>query len=206
MRKTLFAAAVIAALAASGCTTDDDSAVGGPSTSGPATGQPLADGSDVLGDTSFLAPFGLEASGTEEIVDALDRTNADREAGLAASVRYDTVIFATPDGEAQLALPDDLFYLSLAPYVASTHECYYHNLASCQGELVGEDIEVTITAADGEVLVDETATTYENGFVGFWLPRDIEGTISVAWDGLTTTAPIATGPDDPTCVTTLQLS
>ena len=32
-----------------------------------------------------------------------------------------------------------------------------------------------------------------------------EGTITVTWDGLSTTAPIATGPDDPTCVTTLQL-
>ena len=34
----------------------------------------------------------------------------------------------------------------------------------------------------------------------------IEGTITVTWDGLTATAPIATGPHDPTCVTTLQLS
>ena len=65
---------------------------------------------------------------------------------------------------------------------------------------------MTISAADGGVLVDETATTYENGFVGFWLRRGIEGTITVTWDGLTATAPIATGPHDPTCVTTLQLS
>ena len=64
---------------------------------------------------------------------------------------------------------------------------------------------MTITAADGEVLVDETLTTYDNGFGGFWLPRDIEGTINVEFDGKSVTAPIATGPEDPTCVTTLQL-
>ena len=131
---------------------------------------------------------------------------AERPTDLMASVRADQLVLADVEQEVMVPLAEDRFYLSVAPYVDQTHECYYHNLASCQGELVGEDIEVTITAADGEVLVDETATTYENGFVGFWLPRDIEGTISVAWDGLTTTAPIATGPDDPTCVTTLQLS
>ena len=81
------------------------------------------------------------------------------------------------------ALPEDQFYVSIAPYVDQTHECYYHNLASCQGELVGEDLDVTITSDDGEVLVDETVTTYDNGFVGFWLPRDIEGTIEVEFDG-----------------------
>ncbi len=88
----------------------------------------------------------------------------------------------------------------------NTHECFYHNLASCQGELVGEDLTVRITSADGEVLADGTVTTYDNGFVGFWLPRDIEGTIEVEWEGLSATAPIATGPDDPTCITTIQLS
>jgi hypothetical protein len=192
MRKILLAAAATAMVTVSGC-------------AGTASEETVPEGTVPEGTAEFLAPYGLEDSTAEEIVSALDRTNEDREAGLAGSVRYDTVLFATPSGETELPLPDDLFYLSLAPYVENTHECYYHNLASCQGELVGEDLEVTITAADGEVLVDETVTTYDNGFVGFWLPRDIEGSITVTWDGLSTTAPIATGPDDPTCVTTLQL-
>ncbi|MDX5399624.1 MAG: CueP family metal-binding protein [Actinomycetes bacterium] len=189
MRKMLFAAAAVAMVTVSGC----------------AGTAPEETTPEETAQAEFLAPYGLEDSSAEEIVTALDRTNEDREAGLAGSVRYDTVVFATPGGETELPLPDDLFYLSLAPYVENTHDCYYHNLASCQGELVGEDLEVTIIAADGEVHVDGTVTTYDNGFVGFWLPRDIEGTISVTWDGLSATAPIATGPDDPTCVTTLQL-
>ena len=36
--------------------------------------------------------------------------------------------------------------------------------------------------------------------------RDLEGTIEVEFDGKSVTAPIATGPEDPTCVTTLQLT
>ena len=157
-------------------------------------------------DTSFLEPYGLADSEPRDIVTALDRTNDDRANGLAGSVRYDHVLFTTDDGEQRIPLAEDEFYLSLAPYVDQTHECYYHNLSSCQGELVGEDLDVTITSDDGEVLVDETVTTYDNGFVGFWLPRDIEGTIEVEFDGRSVTAPIATGPEDPTCVTTLQLT
>lgn len=156
-------------------------------------------------DTPFLEQFGLDTSDPRAIVTSLDQTNDDRDSGVMGSVRYDSIVFSTPDGETILPIEDE-FYLALAPYVDQTHECYYHNLATCQGELVGEDIDVTITTDDGEVLVDETATTYDNGFVGFWLPRDITGTIEVTHDGRSVTAPIATGPDDPTCVTTLQLT
>ena len=186
-------AALLAVLAVAGCSASD------------APTRSAAEGTTASDPMAFLEPFGLEGSDATEIISTLDQTNDDRALALAGSVRYDTVVFATADGETELPVPDDLFYLSVAPYVESTHECYYHNLARCQGELVEEDMDVTITSADGEVLVDETATTYENGFVGFWLPKDIEGTITVTWDGLTTTAPIATGAEDPTCVTTLQL-
>ncbi|GMA34464.1 CueP family metal-binding protein [Demequina litorisediminis] len=72
-------------------------------------------------------------------------------------------------------MPDDAFYVSLAPYVDTTHECYFHSLTTCTGEMQGEDIDVTVTDVEtGEVLVDEAMTTFDNGFVGLWLPRDAE--------------------------------
>ena len=157
-------------------------------------------------DPSFLERFGLEGMQPRDIVDTLDQTNEDRNSDVMGSVRYDSVVFTTAQGEVTLPLEGDKFYLALAPYVDQTHDCYYHNLATCQGELVGEDLDVTITTDDGEVIVDETVTTYDNGFVGFWLPRDITGTIEVVHDGRSASAPIATGPEDPTCVTTLQLT
>ena len=197
MNKTALTTGAVALLVLAGCSTStpDDQAVAPEQTS-----------TLTQVDTSFLEPYGLADSEPRDIVTALDRTNDDRANGLAGSVRYDHVLFTTDDGEQRIPLAEDEFYLSLAPYVDQTHECYYHNLSSCQGELVGEDLDVTITSDDGEVLVDETVTTYDNGFVGFWLPRDIEGTIEVEFDGRSVTAPIATGPEDPTCVTTLQLT
>ncbi|MGC0144837.1 MULTISPECIES: CueP family metal-binding protein [unclassified Pseudactinotalea] len=56
-----------------------------------------------------------------------------------------------------------------------------------------------------EVLIDEELATYANGFAGFWLPRDLQGTIKVNHDGLTGTAEFSTTDEVATCLTTLQL-
>ena len=58
----------------------------------------------------------------------------------------------------------------------------------------------------GVALVDAERTTYTNGFVSFWLPRNITGTITVAADGRTGSVPFATNSDSPTCLTTLKMT
>ena len=70
-------------------------------------------------------------------------------------------------GESQVELPDGQFYLSVAPYVSRTHECYYHSLTTCTGELADQIVDVTIVDSAGKTLVDGPARTYANGFVGF---------------------------------------
>ena len=153
----------------------------------------------------LLAEHGLTGMSTEEVVAQLDRTHEDREAGLAGSVTYDEVLLADGAAETSLPMPEDRFYLAIAPYRTTTHECFAHSLSGCQGELVGEDLDVRITDASGAVLVDEQVTSYENGFVGFWLPKDITGTVEVSSaDGAARTA-FGTSAGDPTCLTTLRL-
>ncbi|PZR55167.1 hypothetical protein DNL40_01975 [Xylanimonas oleitrophica] len=108
--------------------------------------------------------------------------------------------------ESRLALPADERYVSVAPYVDRTHECYFHNLATCRGELTDTEITVTFTDDDGQVLLQETARTAANGFAGFWLPQDVSGTITVEHDGRTGQVPFETAPGSPTCITTLRLA
>ena len=199
MRMTLATLAAAALLALTGCSNASTEAQ-------EPTAPTTAQATGALADTDVLDTLGLQGKSGKEIVEALERTDADRTAGIMGSVRADEIVFSTPAGEQTVPLPEDEFYVSIAPFVDQTHECFYHNLATCQGEIVGEDLAVTITTDDGQTLVDETVTTYDNGFVGFWLPRDIAGTITVKLDGRTVEAPIATGADDPTCVTTLQLT
>ena len=89
----------------------------------------------------------------------------------------------------------------------ASHDCFYHSLTTCLGELDNEDIQVTITdEATGESLVDEATTTFDNGFIGFWLPDDATGLIEVSYQGRTGTTEFSTTDDGVTCVTDLRLT
>lgn len=156
---------------------------------------------------SSLDRYGLADKSAIEVIDQLDRLPvAERPSDLMASVRVDELVVSDGTSEAALPIPDDTFYLSVAPYLDSTHDCYYHSLTTCQGELAGRAVDVTITAESGKILVDETVTTFDNGFVGFWLPRDIDATLEISYQGKQAQLPISTGPEDPTCLTTVQLT
>lgn len=154
---------------------------------------------------TLLAAQGLEGKSGAEVVEALDQLDAQRPLLLAASVRHDEVLLTDGTTEAALPLGGDQFYLSIAPYETITHDCYFHNLGTCQGELAKVEVRVRITADSGEVLVDEDATTYANGFVGFWIPRDVAGTVVVTKDGKRAESRFSSDADGPTCLTTLQL-
>jgi hypothetical protein len=153
-----------------------------------------------------LEKLGVSGLDTMRVIDALDQKTGERQRDVLASVRYDSVVLKDGAREASLKIPDGRFYLSVAPYVEQTHECFYHSLTTCKGELADKSVDVTITDSTGKTLAAGPVTTYANGFVGFWLPRDIAGTITVKYDGRTATSPISTDKDAPTCLTTLKLT
>ncbi|WP_324653680.1 CueP family metal-binding protein [Georgenia phoenicis] len=155
----------------------------------------------------FLDAHGLAGMDVTEIIDHLDRLGGtDRPTDLMASIRPDELVFSDGQQELALDMPEDRFYLSVAPYVDQTHECFYHSLTTCQGELTGQDLDVRIVNDDGEVLLEEEMTTFDNGFVGLWLPRDVQGTVEVSYDGRTGATDFTTTDEGATCLTTLQLT
>lgn len=125
-----------------------------------------------------------------------------------ASVRPNALVLSDKQGgEAQLPMPEGEVYVSVAPYRERTHDCYFHSLTNCLGELRNDDVQVTLTKADGTVLISESRETFDNGFVGLWVPRGIEGTLTIEQGGRTGTVPVSTlSDDDPTCITTLRLT
>ena len=154
-----------------------------------------------------LASYGLGGLTVEEAIDRLEKTPLDgRSADLIASVRPGEVLFTGADGQERSVPLGEDFYLSFAPYVDQTHECYFHSLTTCVGELRNTEMAVTLTDADGAVIVDEVLTSNDNGFIGLWLPRGTEGTLTVEYDGMSVVADVSTGADDPTCLTDLRLS
>lgn len=109
-------------------------------------------------------------------------------------------------GEQKYVYPlGDKFYLSFAPYVQQTHPCFNHRLSGCQVDLANTAFNVKITDKQGAVIVHKNVTSYQNGFVGVWLPRNTEGTIEVTYQGRVAQAPFATYDDSQTCMTTLRL-
>ena len=191
MKRAAIAAATLA-LALTGCSAADP--------------EPTVDGT--VSQDTFLTAHGLAYMDAVEIIDHLDRQKVtERPTDLIASVRADELLLSSDDQEVVLDLPDNQTYVSIAPYLTSTHDCFYHSLTTCQGELDNEDIQVTITdEATGEVLVDEATTTFDNGFIGFWLPNDVTGLIEVSYQGRTGTTEFSTTDDGATCVTDLRLT
>ncbi len=190
------AAALLAtAFALAGCAPTTD-------TASPATTSPAAV-------SEVLAAHELAGLDTAEVIERLDAMPvADRPTDLIASVRPDALILTDTDKrETRLAMPDDEVYVSIAPYREQTHECYFHSLTTCLGELRNTEVKVTLTAADGTVLVSGMQQTYDNGFFGIWVPRGIEATLDIEYEGTSGTGTISTmNDDDATCLTTLQLT
>lgn len=186
-------------LALTGCSATPAAAPSAP----PATGAQT--GSSSAGD-DLLAGHGLSGTSGQQVVESLDRNPGARPLSLRGSVRPDQVVLDDGVRQATLPLPKDSFYLSIAPYENRTHECFHHNLGTCQGELANEQVHVKITDSAGKAVVDQQATTYANGFVGFWVPRGSSGTVTITRGDKTGQTPFSTGADSPTCLTTLRLT
>jgi hypothetical protein len=170
--------------------------------SGAAAGQPGAE-------PEMLADHGLEGLDARGVIDTLDaQPVADRPQDLVASVGIEDLVVADAEGrEAVLPMPEDEVYLAAAPYANHTHDCYLHSPTTCLGELRNETVHVRVVdSATGEVLLDEDRTTFDNGFVGMWLPRGIEAELTIGHAAGTTSATVSTqDPEAPTCLTELRL-
>lgn len=166
---------------------------------------------DAAGDAAaILAAAGLkdvDAADPEAVVEALEAIPvAERPEGLAASVTAGAVRLRGADG-AEASLPLQRFYLSVAPFVSTTHECTFHAPVGCKGEQANALARFTITDADtGAVLAEGERVMADNGFAGFWLPVERRVTVTATVGGKSGEVTTGTGADDPTCLTTLQLS
>jgi hypothetical protein len=127
----------------------------------------------------------------------------------------DVTTFATPAAvhfrftngtEVVVPMPEDLMYVSVAPYLQHTHPCATHYMSGCQGELVGAPVHVQAILADGTVLIDEVMPTMANGFIDLWLPRDQAIDLFMSLEGASVVGRLTTFADSRTCITDLQLT
>ena len=150
---------------------------------------------------ALLQKYGLTGLDTMAVVNKLDSSVTEPKE-LLSSITGEALILKDGKTTVQLPLPDDKFYLSFAPYENTVHPCGTHSLASCRGELMNVPVHATILDDKGVLILDETVQTMANGFVGVWLPRNINANLQVAYNGKTVTAPISTFANSDTCLTT----
>ncbi len=164
----------------------------------------------IAGDQELLQDHGFADADAHEIIDRLEALPvAERPQNLIASVTATSLQLQDDAGrEAELPLPQDQFYLSVAPFVETTHECAFHSLTTCRGELRSRELTVSVVdSSSGEILEEGTRTTHDNGFIGFWLPRGATAELTCTLEGYTGSASISTqAEDDLTCLTSLQLT
>lgn len=143
---------------------------------------------------------------TDNIKELVESYSANKQTDEKASITSRQLIVTDiKNNETVYDLPEDEFFVSIAPYINETHPCKDHSLTGCQGELVGQEIDVFIENEKGEIIVDEKLTTLENGFIDLWLPRNEAFIIQMEYDGKKVEGDLATFDEDGTCVTTLQL-
>lgn len=198
-RRSMFAAASATILFAAGC-----------SAPAPSPAESAAPAETAAPGQQLIAGLGFEGRSAKDIITELDaQPVAERPTRLLASIRpHELVLLDAAQREAAVPMPADEFYVAVAPYVGQTHECHFHSLTTCLGELQNQDVHVTVTNdKTGEVLIQDTVRTYDNGFLGLWLPRGIDATLSLARDGKSATQALSTkSDDDATCVTTAKLT
>lgn len=144
-----------------------------------------------------------EATDIKKLVD--DYTVGNIKAESASITSSELLIKDENQKEIIHDLPEDEFFVSVAPFINQTHPCEIHSLTSCQGELIDEDVDVLIKNSDGDIVLDETRQTEANGFIDLWLPRDDTFDVIMTMDGKETSSEISTFDGDHTCITTMQL-
>jgi len=124
----------------------------------------------------------------------------------ASITSKELIVTDQDDTETIYQLPEDEFFVSIAPFINETHPCTNHSLTGCQGELVEAEFDVYIEDEDGNVVIEDTLKTEANGFIDLWLPRDKNYNIIIHHDGKKVESEFSTFEQDGTCITTLQLT
>lgn len=103
-------------------------------------------------------------------------------------------------------LPEDKFFISIAPFINVTHPCSIHSLTGCEAELGGEAFDILIKDENGEIILDDKITAHANGFIDLWLPRDQTLDVSISHEEKSTQAELSTFKGNDTCITTMKLT
>lgn len=102
------------------------------------------------------------------------------------------------------SLPDDKFFVAIAPYVENTHPCEIHYLTECEAEMPNQEFKLIIIDKQGNVRT-ETLTSTNKGFINLWLDKNNEYEIKITHELGTSELHVFTQKNSKTCITNAKL-
>jgi hypothetical protein len=151
-----------------------------------------------------VAPKEQEVPNIKQLVQ--DYSIGNVEAQSVSITSQELIVTDKEKNELTYDLPQDEFFVSVAPYVENTHPCAVHSLTGCRGEMADKEFSVYIEDTEGNVIIDKTLKSQSNGFIDLWLPRDKTYRVTIAHDGKTAESEFSTFESDNTCITNIQLT
>ncbi|KAE8560672.1 CueP family metal-binding protein [Paenibacillus polymyxa] len=150
---------------------------------------------------------GANKLGTTDIKQLVHDFSAGKATGQSASINSSQLMVTGNNNQTiNYDLPDNEFFVSIAPYVDQTHPCATHSPTGCQGEIKNGAFNVTVHDSEGNIIIENAAMKSQpNGFIDLWLPRDKTYRISVNHEGKTAQTEFSTYEKNDTCITTMQL-
>ena len=144
---------------------------------------------------------------TENIRDLVNDYSVRNKTAASASITStELIVTDDSDKETRYDISEEDFFVSVAPFISETHPCDIHSLTGCQGELVNQDFDLYIEDEEGNIIIDGTMNSGENGFIDLWLPRNHVLKVKIIHEGKQVDSEISTFENNGTCITTMQLS
>ncbi|GJM71109.1 hypothetical protein HMSSN036_33250 [Paenibacillus macerans] len=95
----------------------------------------------------------LDAQSLKQLVHDYSADNL--QAQSASITARQLVVTDEGKGSTAYELPEDEFFVSIAPYLEQTHPCDIHSLTGCQGELADQEFDVSIADLEGNTILDQ---------------------------------------------------
>src|SRR5699024_2222988 len=146
----------------------------------------------------------IDTTNIKELVH--DYTVGNAKASSASITSSELIVTDENQKETTYDLPDDKFFVSIAPFINEMHPCDIHSLTGCQAEFANADADVYSRASSGNVSLDEYKEAEVHGFIDLSLPRDDTYIVTIRQDGKKATSDISTFDRGNSFITVMQLS
>lgn len=156
-----------------------------------------------FGNDAGTTPKASETQDIKELVQDYSIGNIENETASISS--HELIVADAEENQLIYDLPEDEFFVSIAPFINQTHPCDIHSLTGCQGEMINEVFDVYIEDSNGNVIIDQTMKSGANGFIDLWVPRKKTYQVTITQEGKIAESEFSTFKNDRTCITTMQL-